>query len=184
MKKIAIIIFSLMASNAVLASGITTNWNDKYQKSITLTCGEDNYSYTCSQVCGNESKCEIEEKTCYNCLGSSVYLTHLFKQMGQTYRSTNEETDAYGFVDFLLKNEFVTITSKSVYNNVDRFNSSSLRARFQSLCSNNTEYPVVFLESVGKRHDLGKVRYVSCGEEVYRMTDDPDIDFNQKSELY
>jgi len=163
---------------------VTTNWNDKYQKEVILNCSADNYSNTCEQVCDSDTKCVIAEKTCFNCLGSSVYLTHLFKQMGQSYRSTGDIADDYSFVDFLLKGEFATLTSKSIYNNVDRFNSAALRDRFQSLCTNSTEYPVVFLESVGERNALGKVRYVTCGDIVFTMTDNPDIDFNNKNILF
>jgi hypothetical protein len=103
--------------------------------------------------------------------------------MGQLFRNEGTEVTPKEFFNFLHTRNFVSITAKSVYNNIERFNSQELQQRFSILCPNETETPIVFFALDPISHELKKVRYVACRDEdnstvIYRMTNDAQLDLN------
>ena len=183
-----LIIFFLLISSNVYGVEIESRWNDFFQKEITTTCSEDHGF--CEEVCGDKYFCVIKEKPCRNCMGTSVQMHHIFQNIGRIYVSREEVTN-YELRDLLSSKNFSTITSKSVFNNVSRFNNFSLRGKFMSLCPGlKVKYPIVFFDVNETSKRLGDVRYVACqrpGEElkVFRMVSDGNTElfFEDDSEI-
>ncbi len=173
MKKL-IIIYLILSTSQVLAYQLKTTWNSKLQKIITIKCEGD---ASCQQFCGGKQECATIETYCRSCIGNDPYVTSVFSGMGQLFRNAGEEVSSEEFFTFLNSRNFVSFTSKSVYNNIERFNSKKLQQRFQSLCPIETEYPIVFFNIDPIGHNLGKVQYVLCNGpshsmEIFKMTND------------
>ena len=144
---------------------------------LKITCdSKDSY---CSQICNNESSCEIRQTACRDCIGTSLLMTNIFEDMGISYRSTNEIVSNYELVDFLQLGLFVTFSSKSIYNQTDSYDSDGLRAKFLSLCPLNAENSLVFFSLKNKTRVIDEVKYVICDGVVFKMSDDPDIILNE-----
>jgi hypothetical protein len=177
MKLFGIISLFIFSVNSAFALDISTLWDKKYRKKLTLSCSRGEAHY-CETLCEASKLCVIEEKVCRNCIGTSIYLTHIFKEMGRGYRNSGEREGLDAVIDMLQTGKFVTLTSKSIYNHVTRYNDRKLRAKFQSLCPNGAEYPMVFFDRkrTGK---IGEVRYVACATngkiQVYAMSTDPEV---------
>ena len=129
MMKILLIGMTLISS--VSAFEISEGWNEDYNPELTVKCSDlDRF---CLELCQNELKCVIPQKVCKDCIGTSVLMTNIFDRMGVGYRNAGTAVDELELVDFIKAGNFVTFTSRSIYNQTDSFDSPSTRARFQSL---------------------------------------------------
>ena len=158
---------------------LNEGWSAKFDRIINIQCSADDADY-CQYICNDEQSCQIEEQFCRNCAGTDLYLQDLFENMGNKYQNSGEVVDLLEFFDFLIGGDFISLTSRSIYNFVDYFDSPALRFRFQTLCNYQNEYPVVFLQTKGASRLPGKVRYVTCADRqgellVFRMTDYVDV---------
>lgn len=173
MRIVLSILLFLLSSN-ILAMNIGTKWNrTSFEKEVLVGCSESE-SYLCIDLCNNEKSCSVTEGYCRDCAGDNLFLKTLFKQLGRTYKNTSVEVSKDDFVSYLKEGDFVTISSKSIYNTIDKFNSSKLKERFRSLCKLPTEYPIVFLDVEHVSRTPIKVKYVTCENEdfnsdVYKM---------------
>lgn len=145
-----------------------------------MSCGEDEYQ--CEDFCG-EKICKIEEKVCRNCIGSNLLITHIFRDMGRTFRNSGNEISYYEVLETLSTNLFASFTSKSIYNIVERYDSPKLRKKFQSLCDNGTEYPVVIFGINKVSRILDEVKFVLCGDQAFEMSNDAIVDVNEKAQF-
>lgn len=170
----------LLVTNSVMAISFEPVWTDDYKKNVIMSCSEDEYQ--CDDVCGS-STCKIKEKVCRNCMGSNVLISHIFRDMGRSFTNTGIELSNYEVLEVFKSKNFATFTSKSIYNIVERFDSSSLRRKFQSLCPNNTKYPVVVFSTEKISRKLDQVKYVICGNKTFEMSNDAIIDTNDKNSL-
>ena len=174
-----LLILILLLSSNLYGVEINTRWNDFFQKEVTVTCSEDHAF--CEEVCNDKYFCVVKETPCRNCLGTSVQMHHIFKNMGKVFVA-KEEVTSYEIRDLLSSKNFVTVTSKSVFNNVTRFNNSELRRQFMTLCpEKRIKYPIVFFDRDEVTNRLGDVRFVACqkpdGElSVYKMEDDGNLE--------
>lgn len=183
---------ALLVTTSANALVLEAKWNKELKKEVTLSC-ESNEADRCHHLCEDEEKCVIPESFCRNCAGTTMYLKNLFTEMGRIYVSIrSEEVLLTDLLDFIKTRNFVTLTSKSVYNFVDKFDSLTIRNRFQRLCGGKTEYPIVFLEASPHSRILGKVRYVFCQNEkdedmsysVHEMSNDPDLIKEESNGLF
>lgn len=142
---------------------IQTNWSESSEKSLSLNCGDNS---ACEQFCDGPT-CEVAEKVCKNCVSTSIAMTFAFKEMGRALVAT-QGLDPYALFDLLESGNFVSLTSRSIYNLVERFNSSALRQRFRSLCTDGTAYPHAFFE-VSASGSLGAPRMVWCESGIYGL---------------
>jgi hypothetical protein len=148
-------------------------WNQQNRLQLEIRC--DSTNRLCNDLCQHNDYCKIEEKICINCVGTSMLMNSIFEQMGMKYRSTNEEVSSYELIDFLNNKNFVSFTSKSIFNQIDSYDSPALKSRFQSLCSENVAYPLVIFELNPNSFMPRSVKFVICGEKIYRMSDLPEI---------
>lgn len=167
-----LVIFSFICSTQSMSAEWTHFWNDSYQKVVKAECSENDD--LCLRACGEEKSCEFEEGICRDCIGTSLYMTSLFNGMGKIYRSTDTVRSSE-LLDLIETGDFITLSSKSIYNHVEAFNSKKLKARFQSLCSDGTKYPLVFIAAESGSRLPGEVLYVTCGNHVLKMEQDPEI---------
>jgi hypothetical protein len=94
-------------------------------------------------------------------------MTFAFKEMGRSIVA-KESLDAYAFFDLLDSGEFVSLTSRSIYNLVERFNSNSLKRKFRSLCMDGTQYPHAFFDKTNSG-EFGAPQLVWCNSGIYRL---------------
>lgn len=170
MKVIFIALLAFVSSSLCFSMTITTNWSEDSRKTLVLACSEEEAEVACDNLCG-ESTCEIEEKVCVDCVGTSIAMTYAFREMGRILHNTGEKVDAYFLVDLISSGNFVSLTSRSVYNLVERFDSRSLRSKFTSLCNDGTRYPTVFFKKL-RSGKLGSVSAVHCANGTFLMNDE------------
>lgn len=178
MKVLALLFF--LGTN-LYAAEFSNSWSDTFEKTVTMSCFEEDT--TCEEFCGDKETCEVKEKVCRDCIGTSVTMTYIFNYMGLNLVNTGKEISTYEITDLLESGLFVTLTSKSIYNHVDSHNSLRLRRKFRSLCENRARMPVVFFDSDPVTKKIGKVRFVACDDEFYEMADDPDIVIEESNDL-
>ncbi|MCR9203654.1 MAG: hypothetical protein NXH75_03690 [Halobacteriovoraceae bacterium] len=160
--KILVLLFSLF-SVSTYSLHIDTTWTEDSKKYLNITCDGE---AICEQFCSGGS-CKMQEKVCKNCVGTSIGMTFAFQEMGRSYIAT-EKLDDYFIFDLFWSKKFVTLTSRSIYNLVERFDSMGLRRKFRSLCADGTRYPVVFF-GTQESGELGEIKAVWCQEGVFQM---------------
>ncbi len=159
-----LLILLFFVSMPSFALQLETVWTERAEKNLSLTCeGEE----TCVRYCQEKESCTVVEKVCKNCVGTSLAMTFAFNEMGRSLVAS-EKLDDYALFDLLEKNSFVSLTSRSVYNLVERFDSSSLKTKFRSLCEDGTRYPVVFFGKTASG-EMGRVQAVWCESGFYEM---------------
>lgn len=156
-KSLLIFLFLIQTAFAV---EVSDRWNYKFQKEVVVNCGES--EYFCDDLCGKKDQCVIKEKVCRDCLGSTVYLTHIFDQIGRSIVAS-EEAQIEDMIELLRTKRFSAITSTSVYNMVDAMGDKKIEKRFASLCpSEEYKNPVVIFETQEVSGLLGKPKLVVC----------------------
>lgn len=158
------------------ALDLQSGWSQNFEKEVRLSCREGEEEF-CLHLCQQKDECVLKEKYCRNCAGTTLFLRNIFVEMGRVYWNSQNSVPFYEFMDFLKSGRFISITSKSVYNFVDRFDSTRIRMRFQRLCSNFTDYPIVFLQARPISRIPERVKYVVCKDAqkrpvVYYMEDE------------
>mgnify|MGYP000247618367 FL=1 len=179
MKNIILILALTLISQITFGYSVESGWNDSYQKELSFYCAEGDT--LCHDLCENDSVCKVKEETCHNCIGTSITLTYIFNYMGKAYTNTGVEANEADILSKVETKSFVTLSSKSIYNHVDSFNSMSLRKNFRSLCTDGTMYPIVFFDKNVRTQKIGDVQFVFCNSGVYEMEFGADIIFEEKS---
>jgi hypothetical protein len=159
-KKLFFLIIGLLVVNSAFSIEVADRWNYKFQKEVIINCTES--EYFCDDLCGKKDQCVIKEKVCRDCLGSTVYLTHIFDQIGRSIVAS-EEAQIEDMIELLETKRFSAITSTSVYNMVDAMGDKKIEKRFASLCPTE-EYknPVVIFETQEVSGLLGRPKLVVC----------------------
>ena len=171
------LIVLIIKLNLVNAFDVHEVWSDQNKLHLKFQCqSTDRFCYN---LCNQNENCSIEEKMCFNCVGTGLLINAIFEQMGVLFQSTREEISPYELIDFLNQKNFVSFTSRSVYNQIDSYDSPAIKARFQSLCEGSVDYPVVLFELSKVSHAIIKVKYVLCNERIYRMSDSPEVILNE-----
>lgn len=163
--RILIFLFCSFLVFQSFALDITTEWTMESKKYLHISCQSEDY--VCQEFCLGGQKCKMQEKVCKNCVGTSISMTYAFEEMGRNIVA-GDKLDDYFIFDLMRTREFVTLTSRSIYNLVERFDSMTLRARFRSLCADGTRYPVVFLNTT-ESGELGQAKAVWCDSGVYEV---------------
>ncbi len=168
-------IVALLGWHSAYTLEVKSGWNIKFQKEVTLSCSEG--EYLCEDLC-EKSTCKIQENFCRNCIGNTVYLTHFFDYLGKSYVNSGDEVTTDEFLALIKSGNFASMTSKTIYNHVEKYNGENLRSKFQSLCEGD-EYPMVFFKvnPTSKRPET--VEYVLCRNtpelQIFRMDDRGDM---------
>jgi len=159
MKK-TLILLTILFSGSALSIELDSRWNYKFEKEVVLTCSQD--EYFCEDLCENKERCIIKENVCRDCIGSTPYLTHVFNQIGRSIVSEGIEAPVEDLIELLRDGKFSSISSKSIYNHVDRFGSNKIMSKFESLCDYESQNPVMIFETQEVSKLLGKPKYLIC----------------------
>jgi len=163
-----LLILTLLIAGNAFALQLESGWNYKFEKEVFLKCTED--EYICDDFCENKKHCRIKEKICRDCVGSSIYMTHFFNNLGKSIVSSGVEIPVEELLAMLENGAFATITAKSVYNHIDFFNGSKIQEKFSFLCQGyNVESPLVFLETNPVSKMPIGAKYLVCGENIFSM---------------
>jgi hypothetical protein len=176
MKNLLLIIALVLVSQISFGFTVESNWNDKYEKELSFYCVEGDT--LCNDLCHNDKSCKVKEETCHNCIGTSISITYIFNFMGKAYTNTQIEMNEADVLEKLESGNFVSFSSRSIYNHVDRYNSSTLRRNFRSLCSDGTRYPIVMFNKTAVSQKVGDVEFVFCDNGVYEMEFGADVILN------
>lgn len=176
--KIIVLLLTLICTQ-VSAVSLSNNWvnEDAFTKKVTIRCSEEDNE--CRNFCGRSDACTYIEKPCRNCLGSNLKMTYVFTEIGRAYRNDGISYRWDHIFDLIKAGRFVSLTSKSIYNHVTRFNALSMRRRFSALCEDaGREITPIALFSVDAVGELEEPKYVVCGSEIYGLVHDPLILLN------
>jgi hypothetical protein len=135
-------------------------WNDQFEKELQVSCSAQ--ETFCKHLCHAESFCMVKEKNCTSCVGSSLPMYRLFKELGRTIRSLQTPVSSHLLIDLIINGHFATFTSRDVYNVIDGYNSIDLLKKFESLCPGESLNQVLFVELGPVSHRYQDVKYVSC----------------------
>lgn len=166
-------IFLLLSSN-IFSIEVKTNFTEQFEKEILLQCSED--EIFCNEIC-QKNNCIIKEKICRNCIGNTLELSYIFTQMGKAFTS-GEEVAIETFLETILTEDFVSLDSKSIYNNIFRYNNFRLQTSFRSLCPEYVETPVVFF-STNEIGEIFQSKFVVCQNKVFSLNHKSDVSFGE-----
>lgn len=173
MKNLLLIIALVLVSQFSYGYSVESNWNDSYEKELSFYCIEGDT--LCNDLCQDDKICKIKEETCHNCIGTSITVTYIFNYMGKAYTNTEIEMNEADVLEKLTAGDFVSFSSRSIYNHVDRFNSSTLKRNFRSLCTDGTRYPIVMFNKTPISQKVGDVKFVFCDSGVFEMKFGADV---------
>jgi hypothetical protein len=146
-------------SNSAFSFTLETRWNYKFEKETVLSCRSEDF--LCQDIC-QKDKCVKKETICRDCIGSSIYLTHFFTQIGKSIVKSDEAM-VEDLRDLILDEGFVTIDARSIYNHVTAFNDLEIRTKLKSLCLPLIdEQPVVVLKTNKGSKLIQKALFVVC----------------------
>lgn len=162
MKKISnFCTYFLIILNSAFGFEVMDRWSHRFEKETVVKCADNEYS--CDDFCGNKVQCIIKERVCRDCVGSTVYLTHIFDQIGRSIVNSDETVPDELF-DFLKTKKFNSISSKSVYNVMDGVGDTDLAKRFLSLCPEGSTNPLMIFEVQDVSMLLGRPKFLICNQ--------------------
>ena len=161
MKKLILTILLAAISSSTFAITYESAWTQDFKKVLNVTCNSDD-AYLCADLCGEYASCQVREKFIKNAGGDNLFLRHFFNEIGTSLVNAETKIDNELFIAYLKRGNFATIDSRSIYNNIDKFNSFALKEKFRSLCPEPTEYPIVFVSVDHYTRELKGVSAVAC----------------------
>ena len=109
--------------------------SEDFIHSLEIKCSADEPRY-CLELCGKVDSCVVEQIQCRDCLGtSSLLMREVFLNVNELYSAQNEkEWSQDKTIHLLQSRSFITVSAESVFNFYTRFDSTSVKQRFLSLC--------------------------------------------------
>jgi hypothetical protein len=153
-------LFFLFLSKISMAQIMEVTWSDRFQKELHVSCND--HGDFCDSLCGAYSSCIIEEKSCRNCIGTGLQIHHILTELARSVRYQLEPVSKGTILQFIGEGNFATVSAKEVYNVIDGYGSLSVLKRFESLCSGETLYQLVFLELQERTRKVIGQKYVYC----------------------
>ncbi len=177
---LTVVLFNLTAFSQVRLS---VKWESDYKKYLTLKCGEKNR--VCRNIC-KANICKIEEKECFNCVGTSIFMTNLFQELGRTITSNLSSYYTKGKIYEAIEGNKIFMTSKSIYNIYSKYNSRKVQRQFSKLCrTKSVEDPILVIDVFEGTNEPYQPSFVICqdkeGYKVHEMQVDSDIEVRRNS---
>jgi hypothetical protein len=154
------ILISFFQFTHLSAQEINIHWNDDFRKEISIMCPEDHAF--CSNLCGSDNTCILEEGFCRNCIGTGLKVYRFISELGKTIKPKIEINQSEEVIPFLKNGNFATLTSRDVYNVIDSFDSLAVIRKFESLCPEESLSQIVFFELAPLTRDIRRPHFVYC----------------------
>lgn len=142
-------------------------WTPDFKKTVEVQC-DSAAEYICQHVCQKVNTCEIEEGFCWNCAGTmNRTLNRFFLEIRDhifsiiSNEQPSKEIHFKEVIEFLLKGNFVSFDTQSIFNFLTPFQSHDIMEGFQRLCY-PTETTVVYWEVVAPSRKLIRPFFISC----------------------
>lgn len=118
-----------------------------YSKSLVLRCDRD-HAFVCSHVCNNGESCDMPERYCRDCAGSSEgVLLDFLKNVGRTYVSEDTSAGPEALVTLLSSGLWASLGPESVLNFWYPVGGEEVIRRLGTLCRDSqAPNPLVFLK--------------------------------------
>lgn len=164
---LCLVMMSLVSASHALQ--VNSYWDQNFQKSLSVDCALDNKTAVCRRLCGQE-KCVVKEKVCRNCLGRDILISHSLQEIGRNLQiNRKSQVDEQELIKFLKQKSFISLTSKSIYNLLYRFNSRLFQNQFKSLCPKGDAEGTVIFFARQKTGEIGQGRYVFCHSQFFPL---------------
>jgi len=161
------------------AVDITTDWNEDFTKTVSISCELDE---TCETFF--EESIVLEEEICEECFSTSMNMSFIFNGLGESITASNAEIATDEFFNYLSTANFISIKYDTPY---DLIQSSSMIARkikYKNLCEYASVDPILFFDR-SEDNMMGSPRYIYCGDTVHALelfSIDLDLDFQNSFE--
>jgi len=161
-----VLLLSIVFSSYSYAYKIESKWSSDYTKSTIVTCSEE--EYFCMDLCSEPLECIQPEGYCKDCASTGIFSTNIFKYIGLSIVNSNVRVIDSTVEELIRSKEFITLSSKSIFNHLTRFNSKALQRQFISLCE-DTEYPHIIISVTKISRTPINAKYVSCNNGLFEL---------------
>ena len=132
----------------------------QFVKVNSISCDNDESAF-CYKICSDLKQCEIVEKPCLNCAGTTWgFLRTLFTSSAKEYMSAQEMTPEQ-VLPILLKEQYSLLDGQSVFNYYTPLQARALLENMKSFCPEDTEN-VIFSVGLNKERIPVSLDFVIC----------------------
>ena len=138
-------------------------WSQDFKQWLRVTCDQEEDVPFCTSLCQQPRECVLAQQYCRNCAGTALlYVKDVLDTLGDVYVGTEEQVSRAQVLERLRSGAYITLTSDTVFNYIDTFDSEALQIRFQRLCWDPSKRPVLFLDAHPRTRVVGRVLFVAC----------------------
>jgi hypothetical protein len=158
---------------------ISVNWNQQLRKEIDVSCSL--HEEECIHFCAGHQACKMEEKFCRDCIGTSLWMSHLLDSLGREITNKKIHFPIKDFFKNLKGDKYIAMTPDDIYNVIDPYRSIHVYNKFAALCPEESLSQIIFL-STGLDRKIGKAEVIYCnyinGHAFYELDSSPDLNIN------
>lgn len=99
----------------------------------------------CVELCVNELECVIKTNLCRDCLGSSLFMTEMYRSLGRSLLPA-KKVSADKVFKALKENRMMVIDRRFFLNIIEDSNSFDFKEYYSLLCSHQDQMPILFIE--------------------------------------
>ncbi len=124
---------------------------------------------SCLSLCQGELECVLDTALCRDCLGSSLFLTELYRSLGRSLLPSHELSIEKLFED--LKDKKLMVIDRRFFLNIfEDHNSFDFKEYYSLLCGHQDSMPILFAE-LDRNHspDLSKLSVFCTHSQVLSL---------------
>lgn len=159
----SILLFLILFSSQVFGAEFLDKWTETLNHELVLNCSEE--EGLCQNICNKADQCKIKQTTCRDCIGTNLFMSHIFQSFLESYSLTGRELSEAEVSDYLIKNKFVSISGSSPFNVFDDVGSNRFERQLTSLCGGMDSFPLL-LGSLKKNGAIRSIDFLICHDEM------------------
>ena len=139
MKALIVLVLGISLSASALALEFKVSM--KTGPKLAVSCAP--HESFCRELCG-ESECSMDTNLCKDCVGSSLFLTELYRSVGRSLLPA-EQVPQSEVISSLKTTPMMVVDRRFFLNIQEDYNSFDFKEYYARLCNYEDEMPILFV---------------------------------------
>ena len=139
--KLLLLLLVLLGGSNSFAMSFKVQMNPSPRVNVSCLPSENE----CLSLCDQKSECVIETNLCRDCMGSSLFMTELYRSLGRSLLP-EKKLSTENILKALKEKQMMVIDRRFFLNIIEDSNSFDFKEYYSLLCDYQDKMPILFVE--------------------------------------